>query len=122
MRIGKKTISLVLTICLLLLMATNVFAIGLIPVAKPTAISGTESMIEKVLGIIEAGAYAVALGMLFYVGIKYTMVAANEKAEVKASSVKYIVGAILIFGSTTFVKIIIGMMENDVGGELPGVG
>lgn len=121
MKNRKKFMSVMLTIVFVIAMSTNVLATNLIHKPNPTPISGTKSMVESILGIVEASALAVAFGMLFYVGIKYTMAAANEKAELKASSIKYIVGAILIFGSAKFMQIVMKLLKDEVGGQLPGM-
>ena len=45
--------------------------------------------------------YAIAIGMLVFVGIKYVMASANEKADLKNSLIKYVIGAVLIAGAVT---------------------
>lgn len=94
----NKIISMMMTLCVLLAMSNIVFAGGLIPTPTPTAPTGMETMIETdILGAIQAIGTAVAIGMLLYVGIKYTLAAANEKANLKAASIRYVIGAIILF-------------------------
>ena len=97
---------------------------GLIPSVSP-GLPGSDAnsmgtMVSKVLGLVEVGAMGVAVGMLMYVGIKYVMASANEKADLKNSSIKYVVGAIIIFSITPIFEIIIEIMENNVGAGLGG--
>lgn len=66
---------------------------------------GTASMI---LGFIQFIGYAVAIGMLIYIGIKYTMSAADERATLKGALVKYVIGAILIVAASS----VVGMIYN----------
>lgn len=65
---------------------------------------------SKILGAIQFIGYAIALGMIIVVGVKYTMAAADEKATIKSSSVKYIIGAILIAGAATIAKWIFNLL------------
>lgn len=65
---------------------------------------------SKILGAVQFIGYAIALGMLIMVGAKYTMSAADEKATIKSSSVKYIIGAILIAGAATIAKWIFNLL------------
>ena len=55
---------------------------------------------NSILGVVKFVGYAIAIGMLIYVGIKYVMASANEKADLKSALVKYVIGAILIAGAT----------------------
>ena len=56
---------------------------------------------NKILGFVQWAGYAIAVGMLIYVGIKYVMASANEKADLKNSLIKYVIGAVLIAGAAT---------------------
>ncbi len=71
---------------------------------------GTVSDFDKVssnaLGIVQFFGYAMAIGMILYLGIKYMMAPANEKADVKNASIKYVVGAILLAGASGIITII----------------
>ena len=51
----------------------------------------------------------VAVVILLVLGIKYMMGSAEEKAEYKKSMIPYIVGAVLIFASTTIVGVVYDM-------------
>ena len=39
--------------------------------------------------------------MLIYIGIKYTMSAANEKADLKRGLINFVIGAVIIAGAAT---------------------
>lgn len=118
---NKKLISVVLTIITLMLMSTMVFAteaiLGEIPSQGELEDAGIKTMIANVLGIVKMFATACAIGMLLYVGIKYTMAAANEKAELKNSSIKYLAGAIIVFAAASIFTVIETLLL-DVGSGL----
>ena len=51
----------------------------------------------------------IALGMILYIGIKYMMSVAQERANLKKGAFAYIFGAILLAGATTILPIIISV-------------
>ena len=63
--------------------------------------SGATTFVSGLLGTVQFVGYAIAIGMLIYVGIKYVMASANEKADLKNAMIKYVIGAILIAGAST---------------------
>lgn len=106
MKIG----SLVLTVGMLLAMSTAAFAGSLTTSELPTPgdVSGGEGLgniASTVLGGIQFVGYAFAIGMLIYIGIKYMMSSANEKADLKKGSINYVIGAILVAAASTIVGI-----------------
>lgn len=64
------------------------------------------SKIGQILNVMAWIGYAIALGMLIFVGIKYMMSAANERADVKKGLVNYIIG-IIIIGSAALIANIV---------------
>lgn len=66
-----------------------------------TAFNGIGS---TVLSYIQWFGYAVAIGMILYVGIKYMMASANEKADLKKASINYVIGAIVVAAATAIVS------------------
>lgn len=90
---------------------------GLLPSVTPTLPDATmEDMIDEILGMLAAIGYAVASGMLIYVGIKYVMASANEKADLKNSSIKYVAGAIILFSISATYDIVEALMI-EIGGS-----
>lgn len=60
----------------------------------------------SIVTIMQTVGIVVAVVILLVLGIKYMMGSAEEKAEYKKTMLPYIVGAILIFASTTIVNIV----------------
>ena len=79
---------------------------------KPTdQIVGTEKdTVEKissfVLTTITDIGMVIAILMCAIIGIKYMLASVEEKAEYKKDMIPYLVGAILLFGLTSIVKVI----------------
>ena len=62
--------------------------------------------------------YACAIGMIVFIGIKYIMASADEKANLKGMLVKVVIGSIIIVGSLTITNVVISLMSsgNSVAG------
>lgn len=61
---------------------------------------------QSIVTIMQTIGIVVAVVVLLVLGIKYMMGSAEEKAEYKKTMIPYIVGAILIFASTTIVNVV----------------
>lgn len=72
---------------------------------------GVKGMATGVIGVMMWVGYAVSLGMLLYIGIKYVTASADEKASLKGMLVKLFVGACIIFMSSTIVNVAIGIFS-----------
>ncbi len=62
--------------------------------------------IPKILNAVAFGGYSVALGMLIYIGAKYTLAAANEKADLKQGVVNYAIGIVVIVSASAIANMI----------------
>ena len=102
----KKVIFLVISI-VLIFCATSVYALsptGITPSGVIT--SELDNIGDRIIGAIHVIAGIVAVTVLIYMGIKIMMSAPSEKAAVKAMMIPYLVGAIIVFASTTLLRII----------------
>lgn len=105
-RTSKKFLSMLFTTSLLLGMSMTTFAGGMmssffgtdVVVTIGTTNAGMVSMVSDVLGFLQFAGFAIAVGMTIYAGMKYMMSAANEKAELKESSIRLVTGAIIVAG------------------------
>ena len=75
----------------------------------PPTGSGLANLANNVLGYVQFFGYALAIGMLLYIGIKYMMASANEKADLKKGSINYVIGAVLVAGATFIVSIFVSI-------------
>lgn len=101
----KKFMSILMVMMLTFTMVGNVFAFGGITgdAKQPSGDEGRKIVgaIDVVIGTIKWIGYAIAVGMLVYIGIKYVMASANEKADLKNALIKYVAGAIIIVFAVT---------------------
>lgn len=113
MKTMKKIASVLLTVSILITIGSVVFADVDIVAPGNNAFS---NMGNKVLGYIQWFGYVIAVGMLLFIGIKYMMSSANEKADLKKGSINYVIGAILVATAATVVGFF-KTVGSDVVGE-----
>ena len=113
----KKVMSVLMAVSMLFMMYGSVFAYS-IDAPKVQAPGDASNIAGTIIGFIQWFGYAIAVGMLVYIGIKYIMASANEKADLKQALIKYVVGAILI----VFAVSIAGWVFSLSGGSSGGTG
>lgn len=116
----KKQLFLIIMMIILIIPNTIfAFAGELIENPKPWVPDDIATMGSTILGVIQWAGYAIAVGMLLYIGIKYMMSAANEKANLKQVLINYFIGAAIVFGVTTIFTAIVGFFtEESVMGDV----
>lgn len=105
----KKIMSIILTFALLMSMTATVFAVPSIKQPSNTKLSNISG---NALGYVQWFGYAIAVGMLLFIGIKYMMASANEKADLKKGAINYVIGAILVAAASGIVGIVVDVGKN----------
>ena len=103
---GITMLVMILTICSI---AFNVFALtpGEVTGDSATAkVTGIKTIGNNIVKILQTVGVVLSVIILIVLGIKYMMGSAEEKAEYKKTMIPYLVGAILIFASTTIVNVV----------------
>ena len=80
--------------------------------ATGSAVSSTKTIMGTILLVMRTVAMGIAIIMLTYVAIKYMSAAPDEKAQFKKSAVAYIVGAVVLFGTSGILSIISNFATN----------
>ena len=109
-----KILSIALIVLTVLLAISNVVLATDIPgkietIAKGNANANPDKVVNlgaTIVTIMQTVGIVVAVVVLLILGIKYMMGSAEEKAEYKKTMIPYLVGAILIFASTTIVNVV----------------
>ena len=105
----KKRIFFVLLIVLI--------AIGSIVFAGGTGARSAETTIKtifiNIINVVAWFGYAIAVGTLIFVGIKYVMSGANERAQIKGMLPKYLIGIALIVCCSSIAQIVVNIAGND---------
>ena len=86
-----------------------------------------KSKVGTFVNIIAYFGYAVALGMLAYIAMKYMMSAASDRANMKQGAINYLIGAFLIAGASTIATAVVSIVANgkgadDIAGDIIGAG
>jgi hypothetical protein len=107
----RKYGKIVLVLFLIGIIATSLSVVfgAEIPTAgsdKSGAASSVQSIVGALIFIIQIIAFAAAVIMLMFLGIKYITASPDGKAEIKKSSVHYVVGAIILFAATGILQIV----------------
>lgn len=103
----KKVVSLIfamLTLCI-----SVVFAGG-----ESQLVGAAWNITNAVLWV----GYAVALGMVVYIGIKYITGAADARANMKSAVVSYLIGALIVFSATAIARVVVGIAVGKNGNNL----
>ena len=108
----KKMMIYLMIIITVLILPNTLFAFNPNISVSPKEPTGISPMVSTILGIIQWVGYAIAIGMLIYIGVKYTMSAANEKADLKSASINFVIGAIIIAGASTICGWVVTAFEN----------
>ena len=109
-----KILSIALIVLTILLAISNVVLATDIPgkidqIAQGNSTADTQKVVNlgaTIVTIMQTIGIVVAVVVLLILGIKYMMGSAEEKAEYKKTMIPYLVGAILIFASTTIVNVV----------------
>ena len=77
-------------------------------------IKGSENIKNMTTGIIGTMiwiGYALAIGMVIFIGIKYVISSADERASMKGMLVKVVVGSCILFMATAIVNVAISIFR-----------
>lgn len=107
----KKFVSVLMTVCMAMSMFSMVFASEYFN----NDVDALDGVLGGIIGVVRAVGMAFAAGMLLYVGIRYVMASANEKADLKKGSISYVIGAVIIFGASALLGIMQSLSSQVVG-------
>ena len=84
--------------------------------SKPsgTGIASIENITGNVIFIIQMIAFAAAVIMLIFVGIKFITASPEGKAEIKKTAVIYVIGAVLLFAAGAILTILKNVVEQNI--------
>lgn len=79
------------------------------PILSGNGSTEAKELLNKVVGFLRWMGYAVAIGMVMFVGIKYMISSADERASMKGLLVKVVIGALIIIFANVIVNIVISV-------------
>lgn len=114
----KKQVKILSMILIILMVLTTISSATIESKIDTIAAGNANANADKVVSlgativtIMQTVGIVVAVVILLILGIKYMMGSAEEKAEYKKTMIPYLVGAVLIFASTTIVKVVYNMAD-----------
>lgn len=107
----KKIINSLFIFLIILMCSTVAFATH-IPTEIPPSLNGyddgrIEQMATSIIGALMWIGYAIAVGMVVFIGIKYIMASADERASLKGMFIKVFVGSLIIVLSVTITNFVL---------------
>lgn len=120
MKKSKKIILRILPIVMLLLFVftTNVFAgafdqfnVDTIDVNADTS-TNTIKTVNKVWGVVLTVLQVAAIAAVVFAGVRYMFASADSKADIKKQMIWLAVGAILVFGASTVIHLLINTVDD----------
>lgn len=104
----KKILLIVMMLCSVpLLTYANAYIPDKIDPGLPVGTENINNMTLRIIGSLMWIGYAIALGTIIYVGIKYVMASADEKASLKGLFTKIIIGTLIIVSAVTITNIVL---------------
>ena len=115
MKKTMKILTVLLLAIVLITFATNVFADELDP-AKLTPSYGDSTALQnkagQIMGMIRNVAIVASVIIIMVLGVKYMLGSVEEKAEIKAALVPFVIGCIVVFGAFGIWKIVVTIGNN----------
>ena len=111
----KKVLSYFLTITIMLLMMNSIVFAGTPSNQEVAAVGELRPKLAILLNAAAWFGYAISLGMFLYIGAKYTLSAASEKANVKQGLINYFIGAVLIVCASLIADVASGIATGGNG-------
>lgn len=110
----KKTMKVISILMLVLMMisivtpvlatATDIGGVPVNPSYKPD--DKVSAKFNNILGMIKYLGIFLAVGILMFLGIRYMMGSASDKAEFKKSMIPYVVGLVILLSAVIIIQII----------------
>ena len=107
----KKFMRIYLTILCAVSMLNSMVLAG-----SGDSIGQLKAKLPVILNAVAWIGYAIAFGMFIYIGIKYTLSAANEKATLKQGAINFVIGGVLIASAAVITDVVAAVAAG--GGSL----
>lgn len=89
--------------------ATSIIPNGIGPALPEQVGNEPSSIANTIIGSLKWIGYIIAIGMVIFVGIRYIMASADEKANMKGVLVKVVIGALIIVFANVIVNIVLSV-------------
>lgn len=115
----EKTIYILTMISMIIGICTNVLAaVSDFSGATAEELGGADapikSILSAVLAVIRSVGVGIAFVMLMFIGCKYMLASASERADIKKYAINYVIGAMVMFAAATVVTIIKQFVDGSI--------
>ena len=126
MKKAKKIMMYVIPVLLVMVVmftANTIFASSPVSPELPDSVTGgtASQTITNTAGSIWSTVIILfqilAIAAIIIAGIRYMFASADSKADIKKQLVPLVVGAVLVFGATTIIQVIVNVTEDVAGQE-----
>lgn len=117
-KVSIKIITSAVLIMIMLFNITSVYASSLASNYQGTsseADNGIKSIIGMVLSGIRIICLAGAVSLLMWMGVKYMLASASERADLKKNLIQYAIGAVIMFASSGLLSILKSFVDGSLG-------
>ena len=83
--------------------------------ANEAAQKGVKPIIEMILGGLKIICLAGAVSLLMWMGVKYMLASASERADLKKNLIQYSIGAVVMFASSGILQILQSFVTTSLG-------
>jgi len=94
-----------------MIIAPTLFAYDVLNQAPQGGIATVDTAVQKIWGTVLTVLQILAVAALVFAGVKYMFASADGKAEIKSGMIGLVIGAILVFGASQVIKLIIKASE-----------
>lgn len=111
---SKKFILRAIPVLLLVvvLVASPVFGVGQDLPTGGDGLDSVNNIATNVWGTVLIIAQILAFAAIIFAGVRYMFASADSKADIKRQLVILVVGAVLVFGASTVVQILMSVVED----------
>lgn len=118
----KKLIKVLPLLLVCVLAFSNVFALTIDDVERPfnsggDPISEVESAVKDVWSTVRLIVQILAVAATVIAGLRYMIASADVRADIKRSTGILILGAVLVFASTTIISFVVSVANSAVTGQ-----
>ena len=107
-KIMKKIFRIAIIVMMLIIILENcIYAINTnITLGGTTMVEPIKDKISSILGILQVLGAVISVIALVVIGIRYMLSSVEEKADMKGVLIYYVVGAILVFATTSILSVV----------------
>ena len=106
----KKLLKVLPVVFVICLFATSVFALdanqAAVTVTGGSAANGIKATAQNAWQTVASVLQILSVAAVVFAGVRYMFASADQKADIKKGMIILVIGAVLVFGATTILKVV----------------